>query len=115
MIPTTVTVPTNFSIFKSEDHANRRIARARETMGSKLVTAVKKSPALRLQRRPTAKTTGLLDKFKVSRLTFGVGVPSATFTSGEGRSEQLRLTRDKKWSERKITLSHAEGNFQHLL
>ena len=55
----------------------------------------KKYPALRLQRRPTAKTTGLLDKFKVSKLPFGVGVPSATFTSGEGRLEQLRLARDE--------------------
>ena len=56
----------------------------------------KKPPALRLRRRPTAKTTGLLDKFKVSKLPVGVGVPSATVTSGEGRSEQLEHTRGEK-------------------
>ena len=70
---------------------------ARETMGSNFATAmVKKPPALRLRRRPTAKTTGLLDKFKVSKLPVGVGVPSATVTSGEGRSEQLEHTRGEK-------------------
>ena len=63
---------------------------ARETMGSKFATADGK------EAHGATKTTGLLDKFKVSKLPFGVGVPSATFTSGEGRSVQLRLTRHEK-------------------
>ena len=73
---------------------------------------VKKPPALRLQRRPTAKTTGLLDKFKVSKLPVGVGVPSATVTSGEGRSEQLEHTRDEKVERnKKPRLAMRRGSF----